>query len=141
MIEPNDGVDVPGLLAVGPVIVLTGPAARACLDAVLISARTRKLNGLPLSQTHHALAQVLAEAVAADGQTAAAATPAVPLSIRPTVTVGEAAAALGLSRRQTRRLAPRLGGHRVDSVFRIHYWRCDRSGRFIAHTAGAAWRG
>ena len=110
----GNGADTPGLTRVGPVVILTGPAARACLDGLLIATGTRRINGLPVSALHRELAQTLAEAVTANGQVVAAAHVAVTPSIeRGSVTVEEAAATLGLSQRQTRRRARELGGRKV----------------------------
>jgi hypothetical protein len=109
----GDGADTPGLTRVGPVVILHGAALRTAFDTVTIATRARKLNGLPISAHHRALAQALVEAVAANGQVVAAAHVAVTSSILPAITVEEAAATLHLSRRQTRSLAPKLGGRIV----------------------------
>ena len=61
---------------------------------------------------HAALTAAFTEAVAASGQLAVPKPPTLQASIAmtPTVTVEQAAKTLGLSRRQTRRLAAQLGG-------------------------------
>ncbi len=102
---------VPGLLAVGPVVVLTGPAARAAAEALLIALRSRRVNGLPRSSHYE---QIAAALVAAAGQSDAIKSSAAQadrmMTNPPTLPLGEAANYLGLSTRQTRRLAPKLGG-------------------------------
>jgi hypothetical protein len=99
-----------GLTVVGGVVVLTGPIIRTTLDAVLIAARSRRLSGMPTSTTYRALAEALLAASAA-GQSDVPTTTVTPCSpVEPDVTIREAATMLGISYRQTRRLAPRLGG-------------------------------
>ncbi|MGX9788596.1 hypothetical protein [Mycobacterium sp. MMS18-G62] len=66
-----------------------------------------------MSDTHRALAAALHGAVAADGQVAVPEPPALQASMRTTMTIEEAAQAMGRSPRQTRRLGPRLGGKLV----------------------------
>jgi hypothetical protein len=102
-----------GLLAAGPVVIVTGPAARAALDCVAIATRTRRLNGLPNSRIYGALAEALRTAVAASGQSGVREAVAAHPDVMPTIPVDEAATRLGLSHRQTRRLAPRLGGRKI----------------------------
>jgi hypothetical protein len=102
---------VPGLTVVGAVVVLTGPAARAAAECVLIAIRSRRVNGLPRSSHYDAIAAAL---VAAAGQSddpkTAAAQHERMVTNPPTVPVPDAAREIGLSVRQTRRLAPKLGG-------------------------------
>ena len=104
----------PGLV-VGAVVVL-GPAwlELAVRDAALAS-RSRRHNGLHESAAHREYFEALAAALAAVGHTAIPETPEMPSYPQqlPTVPVTEAAERLGLSQRQCRRLAPRLGGKRV----------------------------
>ena len=102
-----------GLLSAGPVVVLTGPAARACLDCIHIAVRNRRLNGLPNSSVYTALADALHKAVSAQGHSDIPETVVAHSDLMPTVPVDQAAPRLGLSPRQTRRLAPQLGGQRV----------------------------
>lgn len=113
MTADRDHFVTDGLFAVGPVVVVTGPAARATLDCVLIATRTRRLNGLPHSTLYTALTEALRTAVSVDGQTDVRETVAAHPELMPTVPVSTAAGRLGLSHRQTRRLAPRLGGRRI----------------------------
>lgn len=103
-----------GLLRVGGVVVISGAAARALCEAVLIAARARRSAGLPLSADYAALAAELHAAMSASGQTDVRDLPDPdPESVAPTVPIEQAAAELGLSKRQTRRLAPELGGRIV----------------------------
>ena len=106
---------VPGLLSVGPVVVLSGPAARAAAEAVLIAIRSRRVNGAPSSHVYAELARVL---VAATGHVAVrgeANVDAVDMQLNPpTITVDDAARRLNLSMRQARRLAPDLGGRLIS---------------------------
>jgi len=114
---------VPGLLRVGGVVILAGPAGRLALEAVLIACRVRRQNGLPDTQ-FRTLAQALAASttMADIGHTDVCtdATEASSTLLQPML-IGEAAEALGLSERQTRRLAPKLGGHRAG-----RHWLLDR---------------
>lgn len=99
-------------LVVGGVVVLHGDILPALLDALLIAARNRKLNGNPVSSTYGDIAQAIITAMSAVGRSdvRTSAPPQSYVDDPPTVTVAEAARRLGLSERQTRRLAPRLGG-------------------------------
>jgi hypothetical protein len=109
-----DDTAVPGLLAAGPVVVLTGPAARAAADALLIAIRSRRVNGLPRSAHYDAIAAALVSAAGqSDGRKTTAAQHERMEINPPTVPVPDAARDLGLSVRQTRRLAPKLGGRIV----------------------------
>ena len=107
------GVVMPaGLVVAGGAVVLTGDWLHTTRQAVLIAARTRRVNGLPASAAHNALTEALADAMAANGHAGVPELVDVqrfPAEL-PTVTVDDAAQQIGLSRRQTRRLAPRLGG-------------------------------
>lgn len=99
-------------LVITTAVILTGDQLRTALTAVLIAARARTINGLPPSRAYNDLGQALAAAT--HGQLAVpkpveAETP----KMRPTVPIEEAAPLLGLSRRQTRRLAPKLGGRLI----------------------------
>ena len=120
-----DRETLPGMIAVGGVVVLTGAAAKAAADALLIAVRSRRVNGLPRSVQYEQLAAALVSAAGhSDGRDSAAAhhermtiTAATP----PTMPVEDAAALLGLSKRQTRRIAAeRLGGRIIAGR-----WLCD----------------
>lgn len=113
--------DVPGLTRVGGVVLLHGPMLDRTLQLVLIAARTRRHNGLPTSSVDAALTKALGAAMAAHGQSDVpepVALPSFPVT-EPTVTVENAAQALGLSLRQTRRLAPKLGGKIIAGQWRL----------------------
>ncbi|OBA96994.1 hypothetical protein A5666_27115 [Mycolicibacterium fortuitum] len=82
---------------------------------VLIAIKHRKLSGLPY-QTFEALACELAAAMAVGGHSDVrpnAISDPVPVDEQPTVPLAEAAALLGISVRQARRLAPQLGGQKI----------------------------
>ena len=106
-----------GPIVAGTAVILTGESLEAALQAVLIAARARTRNGLPNSATHLALAKALTAAMSANGHSGRPRTRTSCNIIRkqepPTVTVAEAARQLGLSERQTRRLAPKLGGKKI----------------------------
>lgn len=101
-----------GLLVAGSVVILTGPMLQTALKSVLLAERTRKLNGLPASAAHRALAETLSQAMSAARQCDVAEPE--PLKNypqqQPTIPTEDAARMLGLSKRQTQRLAPKLGG-------------------------------
>jgi hypothetical protein len=102
----------PDVIVIGSAVIISGNMLTTALRAVALADRTRRLNGMPDSGSNAALAQALRAAMAAGGQSDVPKTPIlhrVPQQ-HPTVTIEEAAHRLGLSRRQTRRLAPRLGG-------------------------------
>lgn len=100
-----------GLHRVGGVVVLSGDALRAAMQCVVITIRNRALSGLP-NGTYEQLAQELGAAMAEGGQSDVRTTAVREIDVmqRPTVPIGEAATRLGLSHRQVRRLAPKLGG-------------------------------
>lgn len=103
-----------GLTRVGGVVVISGTAARTLCEAVLIAERARRSSGLPVSRDYSTLAAELHAAVSASGQSDVRAVPDPdPDVVEPTVPIEQAAAELGLSKRQTRRLAPVLGGRIV----------------------------
>jgi len=84
------------------VLLLTGDAVQALAYAVTVAQRARQRNGLPPSRG-------LAALLAATGQPDTPPTPT--LETEPDwITTEEAAHMLGCSNRQTRRLAPQLGG-------------------------------
>lgn len=100
------------VIVAGGVVVLTGPALRTTLSALLIAAKARSINGLPSSNALTEIAQAVADAMAATGQSDVRETEVaqhLPQQ-QPTMPIAEAAEKFGLSRRQTRRLAPKLGG-------------------------------
>ncbi|MFX1757245.1 helix-turn-helix domain-containing protein [Rhodococcus sp. As11] len=84
------------------VLLLTGDAVQALAYAVQVAQRARQRNGLPPSR---ALAALASAAGQQDTEPASA------LETEPEwITTEEAARMLGISDRQARRLAPRLGG-------------------------------
>ena len=104
-----------GLTRVGGVVVLSGPALRSALQATLITIKNRNMSGLS-TQPYEALACELNEAMAADGQSVVrppAVSKAADVDEPPIVPIAEAAARLGISVRQARRLAPKLGGRKI----------------------------
>ncbi|WP_094292073.1 hypothetical protein [Mycobacterium neumannii] len=93
------------------VVIVSGPGLRAAADAVLIAIRSRRLSGLPHSKIHDDLAAAFLEA----SGTGHVDVPNVVIpATSPTVSIEEAAHRMGLSSRQVRRLAPRLGGRIVS---------------------------
>lgn len=109
-----------GLTRVGGVVVLSGDALRSALECAVIAIKHRALSGLP-NRRYEQLAQELSAAMAAAGQSDVPEPEArEPVTMaRPTVTITEAAARLGLSNRQTRRLAPRLGGQIIGGQWLV----------------------
>ncbi|KAA1243112.1 helix-turn-helix domain-containing protein [Mycobacterium simiae] len=99
----------------GCAVILSGHMLRVARDAVLIAERARRANGLPTSRAYQELAQALNAALSVTRQNDVAQSAVLQHypQTTPTVTVEQAAAALGLSRRQTQRLAPRLGGRLI----------------------------
>ena len=115
MSTPTKREGVPGLLSVGAVVVLSGPAARAAAEALLIAIRSRRVNGAPSSHVYAELARVLVAAAGHADVRVEANAEAVDMQLNPpTVTVDDAAQRLGLSMRQARRLAPNLGGRLIS---------------------------
>ena len=104
-----------GLTPVSHAVILSGDALRIVLELMLIGLRSRKLSGFTANQTYTAVAQTLAD-VAAEGQTVTPATPVEQCSLldRPDTSVQAAAEMLGLSHRTVRRMAPRLGGRKIN---------------------------
>ena len=103
-----------GLLVAGDAVILTGAAARCALQAALIAIRARRTNGLPASDTYQELATALARVESASGHSdIREEVGAQDISLGPTVPLTKAAARLGLTDRQVRRLAPRLGGRKI----------------------------
>lgn len=99
-----------GLTRVGGVVVIHGTAARTLCEAVLIAERARRANGYPISADYATLAAELHAAASAAGRPDVHTEPIREPVVVPTVPIEQAATELGLSKRQTRRLAPALGG-------------------------------
>jgi len=107
--------EIPGLTAVGPVVVLTGHAARVAAQGLLIAIRARRLSGYGIGHLDAIAAALVSASGHADGHISADADSVGVPDIPPTMPVEDAARALGLSKRQTRRLAPNLGGRLIGS--------------------------
>lgn len=102
-----------GLTQSGGLVIVTGPALRPALLSALVAIKDRKRKGLP-TRTYEDLACAFAAAMAAAGHSVIDKTEllqAVPM--QPTLPLTDAATRLGLSVRQARRLAKRLGGQKV----------------------------
>lgn len=100
-----------GLFRIGPSVVLSGDAARIVLESMLIAAQSRTRSGLPITAAHRAIAQELAAVVSPKRQCDVAIERiAEHVPMQPTVAIADAARRLGLSKRQTQRIAPKLGG-------------------------------
>ena len=93
------------------VVIVSGAALPAAAQAVLIALRSRRLSGLPASPVYTELLSAFHTAQSANGQTDDPCE--VIAQSSPTVPIAEASTRLGVSPRQARRLAPRLGGRRV----------------------------
>ena len=102
----------PGLLAVGPVVVLSRDAARAAAQGLLIAVRARRLSGYSTAHLEPIARALLTAAGQSDDRDTGGAQPE-HMQIAPSMPIEDAAERLGLSRRQTRRLAPRLGGRLI----------------------------
>ncbi|BBX02268.1 hypothetical protein BST36_29115 [Mycolicibacterium moriokaense] len=103
-----------GFVRVDRGVVLSGLPLKAAYNSALIAAKARKQLGGPY-QIYEALACQFAAAMAADGHSDVPSPPIREADAveQPTVPIADAAVALGISLRQTRRLAPRLGGRKV----------------------------
>jgi hypothetical protein len=125
-----------GPIVAGAAVVLTGESLRAALQAVLIAKRTRKLNGHPDSTADLELAQALIAATSANGHSDVREPEELkdyPQREPPTVPIAEAARQLGLSERQARRLAPKLGGRKIGGQWFLDQNACDE------HRRGQTW--
>jgi len=110
---PSAAAPIDGLTRVGGVVVLSGRTLRVMRDALAIALRARRLNGLPDSSSYVVIIAEINEAMAAHGQTDVRDDIDMQASVLQPMSVEEAAGALGISRRQARRLAPKLGGRRI----------------------------
>lgn len=98
----------PNVQAFPGAVVVTGTALQTATDAVLIAIRSRRANGLPRSASLDDLAAAFITAMSPNGHVDVP-NMAVPTQL-PTVTIEEAAHRMNKSRRQVRRMAPKLGG-------------------------------
>ncbi|OZC52035.1 hypothetical protein CH286_04075 [Rhodococcus sp. WWJCD1] len=99
----------PPITVIGTAVILTGSGVEVALRAAINTQRARRTNGLPVSGDLNALVQACMS-VRGHADVRDNADPATSLEERPTIPIEEAATMLGLSNRQTRRLAPKLGG-------------------------------
>jgi hypothetical protein len=93
-------------------VVLSPEWLRMALADALLAARTRQANGVRETTAHREFVQALHQALAQARQYDVAEIEPVqsyPQTV-PTVTIEQAATMLELSKRQTQRLAPQLGG-------------------------------
>ncbi|WP_418003353.1 hypothetical protein ACNO8X_26095 [Mycobacterium sp. PDNC021] len=117
---PPNSWRLDGLVVAGSAVILTGGAARAALQAALIAIRARRANGLPASEPYRELARALAQVESGGGHSDIHERVVVEhFSVGPTVPLVEAAARLGLSGRQLRRLAPQLGGKKIGGMWLV----------------------
>lgn len=110
-----------GLIRVGGIVVLSGPALKEARDSALIAAKHRKRSGIPY-QNYEALACEFGAAMAAAGHSDVR-SPAISKAVaveQPTVPVAEVADRLGLSARQASRIAPKLGGRKIAGRWFVH---------------------
>jgi hypothetical protein len=114
--ESGSRVNPPVPLVAGAAVILTGEWLNTTRQALLIAARARKHNGLPVSSADQAVFEALTRAMAAHGQSDVPEPPGLQdyPQTDPTVPNEDAARQLGLSLRQTRRLAPKLGGKIIN---------------------------
>jgi hypothetical protein len=125
----------PGLVVAGTAVILTGDWLKTTRRAVLIAEGARRHNGLPNSAAHIALAEALTIAMSARGHADVRECaelqdyPQEP----PSVTIANAAEQLGLSERQTRRLATQLGGKKIG-----RQWLLDQTA-IDEHNEGQKW--
>lgn len=111
-----------GPLSTGPAVVLSGRWLNVARQAVHIAELARRRNGLPASTDYAALLVALNTAVSRNGHNVTDPEPVAAPSNQPDeLTVEEAAHMLHKSKRQTQRMAPRLGGRLVGGR-----WLLDR---------------
>lgn len=114
-------VRIDGLLRTGEIVVLSGPALKEARDMAVIATKHRKRSGIPY-QNYVAYACEFAEAMAAAGQSDVR-SPAISKSVaveQPTVPIADVATRLGISCRQARRLAKKLGGQIIAGRWFVH---------------------
>lgn len=99
--------EAPTVLTLGRSVLISGSAVRPAAWAVMVAMGQRRLNGMPHSRDLEELGTALASAL---GHADVPARPDMTTCEQPDVSVEEAALTLGLSKRQTRRLATELGG-------------------------------
>lgn len=102
----------PPITVIGTAVILTGSGVEVALRAAINTQRARRSNGLPVSGDLNALVQACMS-VRGHSDVRDNADPATSLEERPTIPIEEAATMLGLSDRQIRRLASKLGGKKI----------------------------
>lgn len=110
-----------GPLSTGPAVVLTGRWLAVARQAIHGANLARRRNGLPNSADYAQLLDAIAAAMSRPRHCDTEPQPSQALSERDELTVEEAMAVLGKSRRSVQRLAPRLGGRMVGGR-----WLLDR---------------
>lgn len=121
MTAESDRMHIAGLQRTGGVVVLSGPALKEARNMALIAVKHRKQSGIP-HRDYAALACEFGAAMAAAGQSDVR-SPAISKAVaveQPTVPIAEAAVRLGLSPRQARRLAKKLGGQIIAGRWLVH---------------------
>lgn len=110
----RDRSDLPVVLS-GSAVILTGNWLKIVGDALVHSMRRQKSNGLPINGSHVALIRAVQKAMSASGESDVRnfSTMHDSNQQKPTVCTATAAKQLGMSERQVRRLAPRLGGQLI----------------------------
>lgn len=105
-----------GLTQSGELVIVTGAALRPAFLSALTAIKQRRRDGLP-TRVYEDLACAYGAAMAAGGH-ADVRLPAIsdPVPVEPpTVPLAEAASRLGISDRQARRLADKLGGQKIGA--------------------------
>lgn len=102
---------VDGCHTFGPGVFISGPMLDAARHAILVAQVARRRNGLPESAVFGELLTAITAAMSRSRRYDVAPEAILDAGhMQPTVPIPEAARRLGLSKRQTQRLAPKLGG-------------------------------
>ena len=101
-----------GVLQVNHAVILSGPWLNVVRRAVLNAEHSRRRNGLPPSREYTELLAAVESAMSATGHSDVRTDPEPTHSADEYITVTEAARRLGISTRQTRRIADQLGAHK-----------------------------
>lgn len=99
----------------GSAVVLRGESLALVLDAVLRIANAKHRSGLPIGRYRDLAAALVAARGHESGHADMVSGPVFHAGEEPRIPLAEAAAALGKSTRQTRRLAPKLGGRLIGN--------------------------
>ncbi|MEI7717714.1 MAG: helix-turn-helix domain-containing protein, partial [Mycobacterium sp.] len=128
------GPDLPPL-STGPAVLLTGGWLAVARHAVHVASIARRRNGLPESRDYAVLFTALTDALSRTRQHVIEELPDESLSeLKDELTVEEAMAVLGKSRRSVQRLAPRLGGRLIGGR-----WILDRRAVEEHHEGSRTW--